>query len=281
LLKLTYDFKNAGGYPEEKMKYGIKRENFDATWLEPNGSTKKDSQFQHFPMKEREGIRGNIKPALTEAILEHHLHSRTISGALERLGYKKAAEYFGSLLPKGNKTRKGNFGEVVASEHLCQRYGYRMPVFKLRFRDNPDMPMRGEDIVAFELAEDSKIIAICIGEAKTLEHYNGDQVKNAHKRLVIAYHPYPITLSLISNILHERGDHDLAEQIDIILETLALRPVARHNWLFIITGDKPHEPLKPIEEMHNTVENLKIVTLHLPRLTLFINEIFDNPGIRR
>lgn len=273
--------KIGGGYPEETMKHGIKRDNFDATWLEPDGSIKKHSKFQHFAIKEREGIRGYIKPALIEAILDHHFHRKTISGALERLGYEKAAKYFGTRLPKESKTRKGNFGEVVASEHLCQRYGYTMPVFKLRFRDNPDMPMRGEDIVAFELGEGNKIAAICIGEAKTLEHYNRDQVKKAHDRLVIAYHPSPVTLSLISSILHEKGDHNLAEQIDMILETLSLGPFPRHNWLFIITGDKPREPYSPIEEMESVVENLKIVTLHLPGFSLFINEIFENPRIRR
>jgi hypothetical protein len=263
------------------MTYDVKRDNFDGVWLEPEGSAKKHIKFQHFPMKEKEGIRGYIRPALIEAILDHHFHRRTISGALKRLGYEKAAKYFRTRLPKGNKTRKGNFGEVVASEHLCQRHGYRMPIFKLRFRDNPDMPMRGEDIIAFELGEGNKITAICIGEAKTLEHYNRNQLKNAHERLVMAYHPYPVTLSLISSILYERGDDDLAEQIDIILETLALRPIPRHNWLFIITGDKPPELLTSIEEMQSLVENLKVVTLHLPRLSLFVNEIFENPGIRR
>jgi hypothetical protein len=263
------------------MKQTIKRNNFDGLWLEPEGSAEKQGKFQHLPMKERDEIRGHIRPALIEAILDHHFHRKTISGALERLGYEEAAKYFGTRLPKGDKTRKGNFGEVVASEHLCQRYGYKMPVFKLRFRDNPNMPMRGEDIVAFELGEGKKITAICIGEAKTLEHYDRAQVIKAHDRLVIAYHPYPVTLSLISSLLHEKGNHNLADQIDMILETLSLWPFPRHNWLFFITGDKPSKPCNPIEEMESVVENLKIVTLHLPGFSLFISEIFENPSIRR
>jgi len=268
-----------GGYPKA-MDYDVNRNNFDALWLEVDNSGKGYNKFQHLPVKEKGWIRESVKPALIEAILDHYIPCQRIKGALKRLGFVEAAKYFSSHLPRDDKTRKGNFGEVVASEHLCQRYGYNMPVFKLRFMDNPNMPMRGEDIVAFEIAGDNKITATCIGEVKTLERYNREKVEKAYKRLVIAYHPYPVTLSLISNILHERGDHDLAEQIDVILETLGLRSSPRHNWLFVITGDQPRDPFGPIEKIDGVIENLRTVSLHLPQLSLFINEIFENLDIR-
>jgi len=265
---------------QKRMVSKLNRGNFDAFWLETDGSGKGYAKFKHLPVKEKQGVRESIKQALIEAIVDHHFHRQRIKGALERLGFGESAKYFSRHLPKEDKIRKGNFGEVVASEHLRQRHGYKMPVFKLRYMDTPNMPMRGEDIVAFKITEDNKITAICIGEAKTLERYNRDQVEKAHKRLVIAYHPYPVTLSLISNILHERGDHDLAEQIDMILETLSLRPFPRHNWLFVITGDQPRDPFGPIEEIDRVVESLVTVSVHLSQLSSFINEIFENPSIR-
>ena len=261
------------------MNFGVNRDNFDSFWLEPYGYDKKYAKFKHFPVKEKDGARQNVKSALIHAVFDHHISSQAVEGALERLGFAEAAKYLCGRLPREQKTRKGNFGEVVACEHLSQRYGYKLPVFKLRFMDNPDMPMRGEDIVAFEITEDNKITAICIGEAKTLEDYDRRQVEKAHNRLFTAYHPYPISLLLISNILHERGDHDLAEQIDIILETLTLRSFPRHNWIFIITGNRPRDAFNPIEEMDTVVENLRTVNLHLPKLSSFIDEIFDNPVI--
>lgn len=257
--------------------YAINRSNFDASWLEPDDCDKNYTKFQHIPLKEKDKARKHVQAALTQAILDHHIPGEAAKGALERLGFVQAAKYLCERLPKHDKTRKGNFGEVVACEHLCQRYGYKLPVFKLRFMDNPDMPMRGEDIVAFEINEDNKIITICTGEAKTLERYNHNQVNVAHNRLVTTYRPYPISLFLISNILYERGDNNLAEQIDVILETLPLRPFPRHNWIFIITGNRPRNAFRHIEEMDGVVENLKTVNLHLPGLSSFINEIFDNP----
>ena len=268
----------SGDY-REAMNFGVNRDNFDTFWFEPYDSDKNYTKFQYIPIKEKDEARKYVKLALTQAILDHHISSQAVEGALERLGFAEAAKYLCGRLPREEKTRKGNFGEVIACEHLSQRYGYKLPVFKLRFMDNPDMPMRGEDIVAFEITEDNKITAICIGEAKTLERYNHNQVKKAHNRLVTTYHPYPISLFLISNILHERGDHDLAEQIDIILETLTLRSFPRHNWIFIITGNRPRNAFRPIEEMGTVVENLRTVNLHLPKLSSFIDEIFDNPVI--
>lgn len=261
------------------MDYDVNRDNFDALWLESDNSGKGYTKFQHLPVKEKEGIRESVKPAIIEAILNHHFHRKRIEGALEKLEFVEAAKHFRTFLPKKERIRKGNFGEVIASEHLRQRYGYEIPVFKLRYMDTPKMPMRGEDIVAFEIAENNKITTICIGEVKTLERYNRARVLEAHKRLIVAYHPYPTTLSLISNILYERGDNDLAEQIDVILEILSLKPFPRHNWLFVITGNQPRDPFGPIEEIDSVVENLRTVSFHLPRLSLFVNEIFENLDI--
>jgi len=257
------------------MHCDINRNNFDSIWLEADNSCKFHyTKFQNLPLREKRGVREQVKPALIDAILDHHIHSQRIKEKLKKLGFKKTAEYFGNFLPKNDKIRKGNFGEVVTSEHLCQRYNYKMPVFKLRFMDTPNMPMRGEDIVAFEIGEDNKIIAICLGETKTLETYSKDKVKKAHEQLVKANHFQPISLSLICNILYERGEDDLARQIDEILETLASKPFTRHNWIFIITGNKPDDPFGFIEEMDSVVEDLRTVSLCLPQISIFINDIF-------
>ena len=263
------------------MHYDINRNNFDSIWLESDDSCKNCyTKFQNMSLKEKKGIREQVKPALIDAILDHHIFPQRIKEKLKKLGFKRTAEYFGNFLPKNDKLRKGNFGEVVTSEHLCQRYNYKMPVFKLRFMDNPNMPMRGEDIVAFEINEDNKIIAICIGETKTLETYIKDKVKKALEQLVKANHFQPISLSLICNILYESGEDDLARQIDEILETLASKPFTRHNWIFIITGNKPDDPFGFIEEMDSVVEDLRTVSLYLPQISLFVNDVFKIFSIR-
>ena len=262
------------------MHGDVNRNNFDSIWLEIDSSCNNCyTKFQNLPLKEKKGIRDHIKPALTEAILDHHFPFQRIKGKLKKLGFIGAAKYFSNSMPN-DKIRKGNFGEVITSEHLCQRYKYKMPVFKLRFMDNPNMPMRGEDIVAFEIAKNKKIIAICIGETKTLEIYSKSKVKQAYEQIVKAHHSQPTSLSLICNILYERGEDDLAKQIDGILETLASKPFPRHNWIFIITGNKPIDPFGSIEEMDTVVDNLRTVSLCLPQISLFVDDVFKIFSIR-
>ena len=55
------------------MHCDINRNNFDSIWLEADNSCKFHyAKFQNLPLKEKKGIREYIKPALTEAILDHH-----------------------------------------------------------------------------------------------------------------------------------------------------------------------------------------------------------------
>src|SRR5262249_55638349 len=119
-------------------------------------------------------------------------------------------------------------------------------------------------------------VALCVGESKALQAFDAREVEDAHNRLKLAYRPHPVSLFLISHILHEKGDA-LAEQVDIVLETLGTKPVRRENWIFVITGNRPRDPFGEIEEADNVVENLSCVDLSLPGLSDLIQAVFDRP----
>lgn len=193
----------------------LSRDNFDTYWLE-NVSPSNYKKISHKPLQEKQDSRKLVKPFINQAIVDHHVHHRRVAKWLEELGYHKTALKLVTELPKSDKTRKGNFGEVVASEHLIQRYGYHMPIFKLRYRDSHNMPMRGEDIVAFVLTPKSEIIKICIGESKTRKRFSSSTILEAHDRLKNSYHPCPETLSMLANIAYEIGNEKLGDEIDKI-----------------------------------------------------------------
>ena len=253
----------------------ITRENFDKHWLEQQSERTK--LFKTVSLKEADGIRDDVQSPLLSALYDHHIHPDRVAGTLRRLKYEKAAGVLIESFPKADRTRKGNFGEVVASEHLRQRLGYEMPVFKLRYADNPQMPQRGEDLVAFETNEDRTILKLCIGEAKVRGTHEKAAVRDAHCRLCEAYHPYPIALSLIAAVLHDRGDHDLAEQVDVLMETLAEGSFPRTNWIFVITENKPKNAFEAIAEESAVVESLTCVHVQLDRLGELIDTLFDSP----
>lgn len=258
------------------MSNSPNRHNFDGYWLSPITRNAAYSRFIHRPVAERTASRAQVADHFAAAVVDHHVAARAVSGALQRRGFSQTAAYLASRLPSDGRTRTGNFGEVLASEHLRQRYGYDMPVFKLRFMDNPRMPMRGEDIVAFRLDQHRFIVALCVGESKVMQTFDSREVEDAHDRLKLAYRPHPVSLLLISNVLHDRGDA-LADQVDALLETLAISPVRRENWIFLITGNRPRDPFSVIQTAGAVVENLSCVDLQLDELTQLVEHVFTRP----
>jgi hypothetical protein len=230
--------------------------------------------------EERKAARRRVKAAISEAVLDHHVFPAVIEGALKRIGFTKTLRLLSERLPREPRTRTGNFGEVLASEHLRQRYGYQMPVFKLRFMDHPNMPMRGEDLVAFRLKGKRVIAGLCVGEAKTMQAFRSQEVQDAHDRLKQAYHPHPVSLAMISSILHTQGS-PLAEEVDKVLETLSVRSFPRDNWIFLVTGNAPTDPFSVVEAADDVIENLTCVNLCLGDLEVLIQDVFDRPLRRR
>ena len=112
-----------------------------------------------------------------------------------------------------------------------------------------------------------------------MQTFDSREVVDAHGRLKSAYHPHPVALLMIANILHERQS-PLAEQIDVILETLGTRPVPRDNWIFLITASQPQDPFVHVEGDADVLPNLTCVDLVLPELADFVEDLFTNP-IRR
>lgn len=255
------------------------RSDYDSHWLNPGAAIAGYTKFAHRPMAEVPNARDLVKPHLSAAIVDHHTHRARVAHLLADLGYAATAAEIAARLPKNDRTRKGNFGEVVASEHLRQRHGYAMPVFKLRFRDHQNLPMRGEDIVAFVTDVNGTITRVCIGEAKTLVAFAGQTVTSAHERLEKTYRPTPETLHMIAEILYERGEVAQAREMDRILQRLAAKTIEQENWIFVITDNAPADPFGNIEALQAVVPNLHCVNLRLPDLSQFVTDLFEQPQI--
>lgn len=190
-------------------------------------------------------------------------------------GFQEAYTTLCKYLPKKHNTRLGNFGEVIAAEHLRQRYGCKILVYKLRFAESRDLPTRGEDIIVFRLQiDEKKIKCICLGEAKTSKKFSHTQVKNAYERLQLAYHPEPVTLSLIANILYTQNNTELADQITDIIQFFSKKDFPTENWIFIISETSHTDPFIEIQNNSQVLDNLFCVNLHLTKLIDFVNELF-------
>ena len=124
----------------------ITRDNFDAIWLARRPAAAAYTKFKHLPLREQSAKRKPALPALRAAVVHHHIDPKAVEGALTRLGYPRVLDLLSKRLPVRHSTRMGSFGEVIASEHLAQRYGYQLPIFKLRFADHPPLVEPGPDV---------------------------------------------------------------------------------------------------------------------------------------
>ncbi|MCK4659367.1 MAG: DUF1837 domain-containing protein [Phycisphaerae bacterium] len=253
------------------------RDTYDLHWLTP-GTPQPYTQLEHHPLSEIEGSREVIRDSLSRAIVDHHFHRRRIADRLAALGHTHVARFFREELPRNDRTRKGNFGEVVASEHVIQRYGYSMPVLKIRYRDSHNLPMRGEDIVAFELNAQQQIQRVIVGEAKAVVRYGRATVTQAHERLQKAYQPRPMTLSMIAEILYEVGNDQLEQQIDAVSDHLRSGHFPRDNWIFLINQRQPDDPFRCLEDDQDVVPNLHCANLSISALSEFVTDLFENPA---
>jgi len=252
----------------------INRNNFDIHWLTINEEIDY-GKFRTIRLKEIDGSRESVKEYLIEAIKDHFSRPHRVQSYIDSEKFDRLATYISNRVPVKDTIRKGDFGEIIGSEHLDQHYNYDFPVFKLRSKSNPNSSMPGEDILAFRINE-NKIERLCVGEAKTYSRYAGIIVEEAHDRLKKAYKPRPTSLSFISDILS--GDPDtfeLAEEVEDLIGKLGKENFPRDNWIFFITGNRPRDPFEKIKIASKVVENLTIVNLHLPGLSDFVNELFD------
>lgn len=255
----------------------VTRDNFDSEWLAKCKPTAEYKKFRHLPVRERADARARALKPLREAVVDHHIQPESVANALTRLRYPRVLGFLRARLPSEHRTRMGNFGEVVASEHLVQRYSYHLPIFRLRFADNPAVPMRGEDVLGFVLNKKNEISALCIAEAKTLKEFDARAVEDAHDRLESAHHPYPASLPMISTILHTRGDTALADQVDRLMETLGERPVTSDHWILILHGDNAKDPFGRIQSATSVVKRLRCVNLRLEGITDLVASVFNQP----
>ena len=98
-------------------------------------------------LKERAQGRVLAKKAIRQAVLNHFIGAEIIQ---LMGGYAKTVQVIRNSLPSDKKTRSGDFGEILATEYMMQSTAYVVPVLKLRYKDDRQMPMRGDDVLGFD-----------------------------------------------------------------------------------------------------------------------------------
>lgn len=147
--------KETSALSKERYQKKITTDNFIIHWL-TDSSGNKYKKFRHLELVEKSGAREDILEPLTTVIFIHHnspdAFEKDIKYLIKELGYSETEAVIEvDRRPRDENIRKGNFGEVLASEYLKQKEGYLIPVYRLRYSQHSDASPPGDDVLAFKL----------------------------------------------------------------------------------------------------------------------------------
>src|SRR5258708_1054311 len=96
-------------------------------------------------LEERPGARGLGEAAFRETIKDQRAN-RSIIRRIR--GYKKSLAFIRNKMPRPINMRSGDCGEILATEYIEQMTEYKVPIKRLRWKDDRDVAMRGDDVIA-------------------------------------------------------------------------------------------------------------------------------------
>lgn len=151
------------------------------------------------------------------------------------------ADYILAKLPTWKSARSGDLGEILATEYITAELNHIVPVNRLRFRDHPNMAMRGEDVIAFQFNAAAGLLRILKAEAKSYGTLTGAVVTKARSALDKDRGlPSNHALSFIVDRIYEAGaNDDLADAIETaqLVTGIPLQNVS--HLIFTFSGNNP------------------------------------------
>lgn len=238
------------------------------TWIKPSKPDKSVPELVvlHELPGSREAVDGDIQETV-----EDHLAGLDIIARIG--GYPNTVAFIRNKLPSNKRVRSGDFGEIIASEYVDQFTDYRVPIKKLRWKDDRSVAMRGNDVIAIKKVE--KRFRLLKGESKSRAALSEAAVKEAVDGLAKhAGRPNPCSLAFISSRLREADRHAEAEIFeDFQSKTPKLDQI--EHMVFTLSGNNPTTHLKKFADKGATVRRY-LVGCVIADHQQFIKSVFEN-----
>jgi hypothetical protein len=187
--------------------------------------------------EEQDGIRQDIMPTIIRAVADHFRSVERIEASIERLGFTETLNTFRNVIPEDRKTRSGDLGEILCTEYVVQSTSFRVPVKKLRWKDDRDRTMRGNDVLAFRIH--NRVNQVLKAESKSRANLSNTVVAEAEEGLLQHEgRPNPSSLAYLQNRLEEAGRYEEADFIaELQQDDFSVQNV-RHL-IFTFSGNAP------------------------------------------
>jgi hypothetical protein len=141
-----------------------------------------------------------LKPLMAD----HFVGESTV---LKLGGYEKACEVLKNSLPTNKRTQSGDFGELLATEYVNSQTEFTVPIKKLKWKSDRQMPMHGNDVLGLNYTSNPRKILKC--ECKSRNQFGESAVTEASNGLDgFDGRPNPSTLAFITKRLYEENRDD-------------------------------------------------------------------------
>jgi hypothetical protein len=184
---------------------------------------------------ERANARALGLAELGRLLVDHFVGEETV---LKMGGYAKAANTIKNSLPNTKRTQSGDLGELIATEYVDAQTSFRVPIRKLRWKDDRKMPMHGNDVIAIERKGGK--VRVLKGESKSAGVVSDATVKGAAEGLDRDDgRPNPSTLAFIAKRLFEAGRDAEGTMVDNLQAEGALAAKDIEHLIFTFAGKDP------------------------------------------
>lgn len=190
-------------------------------------------------LREKSKVRSAVESAIRQAAMDH-LVSLDI---LTRIGGCPEAEAFiRNKVPTDKRVMSGDLGEILASEYIDQCTDFQVPIKRLRWKDDRNTTMRGNDVLAIVVSQtECRLLKAESKSRMTLQaSVVGEAVDGLAKH---SGRPNPSSLAFISARLREQGNDELAKVFEELQSGLLKAHMVEHL-VFTFSGNDPTEHLK-------------------------------------
>lgn len=180
---------------------------------------------------------------VSEAIPDQYTSEYRLADIMKKLGKAKTAKFIEASLPTSKSVRSGDLGEVLGVTYLAEFTEFKLHVKRLRWKDHRNMAMRGEDVLAFAVNDEGKLLVLK-GEAKSRKTLNATTIKDARKALTANNgRPSAHAMAFMATRYFEMGDKAMTDLLDQAQLDEQLPQSRVTHMIFILSGNDPTKQL--------------------------------------
>lgn len=218
--------------------------------------------------------------AILQAVVPtHYCPPKVAKKWLNKWGYKKTLAAVKKDMPSEKKARSGDLGEILATEYVNRKLDFKVPIFRLRWRDHRELALRGDDLFAIRFDLQGRIHFLK-GEAKSRQSLASDVVEEACSALQAHDgRPGPHTVNYVVKRLYDLDQDHLAESIENYLSRKTIPQKRVTHLVFALCGNDPRTYLeKHLNAYSGNIQQL-FVGLRISDHGAFVKTVFDGVAL--